>query len=666
MRRSETKGSLVRGLLALGIVLGGWLAFAGEAAAFAPELELEVPRSVSGTPLVVDVQLGGVDGLRADVYLDGQKIDTRKVSRGENQLTFEDSRLTTGTHEVRLQSGTVSVRREFRVLSGWFSIVPPLLAIALALLFRDVLIALFLGVFSGVLILNDWNPFVAFARSVDSYVVPALADADHAAILIFTAFLGGMVGLITKSGGTHGIVEYLRPYATNTRRGQVATWLIGLMVFFDDYANTLIVGPTMRPITDKLRISREKLAYLVDSTAAPVVCLFPISTWVGFEIGLIGAAFEQLDLPYDAYSTFVASIPYRFYPIFALAMVLLVATSRRDFGPMRTAELRARRTGKVLADGDRAIADYSSQEVEPPEHIEKRALNAVIPLVTVVVVTLYGLYLTGSADIARGAEESLPTFIRRVVENSDSYKALLWASLTGMVVALILPLAQRLLKVTEAMGALVAGSKAMYLAFMVLLLAWSLGSVCGDLNTAQFLVGLTRDSLSANWLPALTFVLSAAIAFATGSSWGTMAIIEPLVIPIAHSLSTTAGHEVGSPIYNSVLLGSIASVLAGSVWGDHCSPISDTTILSSMATGCDHIAHVRTQLPYALSVGAAAIFIGSLPVAYGLPNGLAILVGIGALAALIWFVGRPSDPEDDGDLGIEEADLESDGEASTA
>jgi Na+/H+ antiporter NhaC len=200
----------------------------------------------------------------------------------------------------------------------------------------------------------------------------------------------------------------------------------------------------------------------------------------------------------------------------------------------------------------------------------------------------------------------------------------------------------------------------MYLAFMVLLLAWSLGAVCSDLSTAQYLVGLARDSLSAHWLPALTFILAAAIAFATGSAWGTMAIIEPLVIPIAHSLSTAAGSEVGTPTYNAVLLGSIASVLAGSVWGDHCSPISDTTILSSMATGCDHIAHVRTQIPYALSVGAVAIFVGSLPVAYGLPNGVSILLGIGFLGGLLWFLGGPSDPEEpeseDGEPGTAAAE----------
>lgn len=616
------------------------LLLAGELRAVAPSMQVEVPRTFTGTPLVVEVALANVEGLRADIYLDGKKIATERVRKGENTFSFEDVEFGTGDHEVRLQSGNLSVRTAFKVLPGWLSLLPPLLAIALALLFRDVLIALFFGVFCGTLVLYEWNPFAAFARSIDSFIVPALADPDHAAILVFTALLGAMVGLVTKSGGTHGIVNLLRPYATTPQRGQLATWFMGLMVFFDDYANTLIVGPTMRPITDKLKISREKLAYLVDSTAAPVVCLFPISTWVGFEIGLISDSFKQLDLPYDAYSTFVASIPYRFYPIFALVMVLTVILSRRDFGAMKVAEDRAQDTGKLLEDGARPIADYSSHEVEPAEGIEKRAINALLPIFTVVMVTILGLYITGSSGLTRGTDDSLPTWIRLVMGNADSYKALLWGSMAGAVVALLLPLAQRLFKLAEGMTALVAGSKAMYMAFMVLILAWSLSSVCGELSTAQYLVGLARDSLAATWLPALTFLLSAAISFATGSAWGTMAIIEPLLIPIAHNLSVAAGHEVGSSTYNTVLLASIASVLAGSVWGDHCSPISDTTILSSMASGCDHIAHVRTQLPYALLVGAVAIFLGSLPVSFGLPVGVSLLLGVAALVVAVRVLGK--------------------------
>lgn len=607
-----------------------------------PVIDLRVANQLSATPLELEVTLDGERGLRAELQVDGSRVDRVSLEPGAQTLRFEDLRLESGSHTVSLRSGSVSAEQSFDLLPGWLSLLPPLIAIALALITRDVLVSLFLGVMSGTFILAEWNPLAAFTRGVDEFIVPAVADPDHAAIIVFTVFLGGMVGTITKSGGTHGIVEALRPYATSRRRGMLATWFMGLMVFFDDYANTLIVGPTMRPITDKLRISREKLAYIVDSTAAPVVCLFPISTWVGFEIGLIGDAFKQLGLPYDPYSFFVNSIPYRFYPLFALLLVLLLALTRRDFGPMRAAERRALHDGQVLADDAQPIADYSSHEVEPPENIERRAINAVLPIVTVVVVTLLGIYVTGSEGAVRAEGDSIATWIRKVLasDTASSYKALLWGSLSGMLMGILLPLAQRLLKVREAMGAAVAGCKAMFMALMVLTLAWSLSSVCGGLDTADYLVGLTSDTVAVVYLPLLTFILSAAIAFATGSSWGTMGIVEPLVIPICHSLALEAGLEVASAPYTTVMLASIASVLAGSVWGDHCSPISDTTILSSMASGCDHIAHVRTQLPYALSAGTVAIVLGSLPVAFGLPVWISLLVGAGVIVGGVHLLGK--------------------------
>jgi Na+/H+ antiporter NhaC len=523
---------------------------------------------------------------------------------------------------------------------GWLSILPPLLAIVLALVTHDVLISLFLGVFGGALILNGWNPLVAFARTIDQFIVEQLTDKSQASIILFTTLLGGMVGMITKSGGTHGIVQRLAPFATDSRRGQIATWIMGVVVFFDDYANTLIVGPTMRPITDKLRISREKLAYIVDSTAAPVVCLFPISTWVGFEIGIIGKAFGQIGLDQDAYTAFVASIPYRFYPIFALVLGFTIAASRFDFGPMRAAERRAAETGEVLAKDARPIAEYGSSEVEPPAGIPKRSRNALIPILTVVVVTVLGLYVTGAAGKTRPPDASTLEWLRLVLADADSLKALLWASLSAVLVAMLLAIGQRLLRLRDAMGALVGGFKAMLMALVVLTLAWSLGAVCGELHTADYLVSLTAGVVEASWLPAITFVLAAAVAFATGSSWGTMSIIEPLVIPICHNLATAAGHGVGSETYWALMVGSIAAVLSGAVWGDHCSPISDTTILSSMATGCDHIAHVRTQLPYALGAGALAVVLGNLLTANGLSPWVAIPLGAVLIVGFVEGYGR--------------------------
>ena len=605
-------------------------------AAAEPELAVSAPITLTGLPVEIEVTLSEAAEQQVVVEIDGEQVGTRDLIAGANSLRFEGLDLEAGRHEIVLRGSSLSAETSLRLIPAWMAILPPLLAISLALITRDVLISLFLGIFGGALILVEWNPFAALGRTIDRFIVPSLTDPGQASIMAFTIMLGGMVGLVTRNGGTHGIVERLKPFATSRRRGQLATWALGVCVFFDDYANTLIVGPTMRPITDKLKISREKLAYIVDSTAAPVVCLFPISTWVGFEIGLIGAAFNQIGLANDPYTTFVATIPYRFYPIFALVLVATLAVSCLDFGPMRRAEERARTRGLVLAEDATPIADYGSREVEPPAEIPKRATNAVLPILTVVSITVLGLYLTGSGGLAEGQEASF----RTILQNADSSRALLWASLSGMIVGMILPLAQRLLSLRQAMEAMMAGFKAMFTALVVLLLAWSLSSVCKELHTADYLVGLASDTVTPQWLPALTFILAAATAFSTGSSWGTMGILEPLVIPICHSLSLAAGHSMGSEPYMLFMLASIASVLTGAIWGDHCSPISDTTILSSMATGCDHIAHVRTQLPYALAVGLMAILLGSIPAAFGLPAWASLLAGTGLIIGVVSGLGK--------------------------
>jgi len=633
------------------------------AAAQRSTLAVDTGLTLSGTPLEIEVTLEGwthSNPRAVEIYLDGQRLGQRGVPAGTSTLHFAAVRLTSGQHHVSIVSSTVTAEARFRTLPGWLSLLPPLLAIVLALVTRDVLVSLFLGVGAGALVFTGFAPTAALARTIDRYIVGALADGDHASIVIFTTLLGGMVGLITKSGGTSGLIDRLKPYATSSRRGQLATWAMGVAVFFDDYANTLIVGPTMRPITDRLRISREKLAYIVDSTAAPVVCLIPISTWVGFEIGLIGDAFRGLGLPFDAYTSFLRSIPYRFYPMFAIFTVAVVAWTGRDFGAMRRAEKRARDHGKVLADDARPIADYANEAMTPKDGTPPRAINAVLPILTVVGVTLIGLYKSGASGLVRGEGTGMLAWLRQVLENANSYQALLWASLSSVLVALALPLAQRLLRVGEAVGAMLEGFKAMMMALCVLTLAWSLGSVCGDLHTADYLVGLTRDILQPSWVPALTFVLAAAVAFATGASWGAMGILTPLVIPICHNLAISAGMEVGSPAYMGVLSATIASVLSGAVWGDHCSPISDTTILSSMASGCDHIAHVRTQLPYAVAIGGVAVLVGNLPAGFGLRPWVSLVLGAAIITTGVLWLGQRQDRQAARQTEAESADPASD------
>jgi Na+/H+ antiporter NhaC len=531
-------------------------------------------------------------------------------------------------------------------LPGWISLLPPLLAIALALVFREVVISLFLGVWLGAFFYAGLDPVGALWRSIDRFAVPALADADHAAIIVFSLLLGGMVGVMAKSGGTRGIVQALRPVATTPRRAQLATYLSGLGIFFDDYANTLIVGNTMRPITDAMRVSREKLAYIVDSTAAPISAIVFVSTWVGFEISLIGdglqiAAGQAAASPEMAaelaaanpFTVFIHSIPYLFYPILALIMVGLVIWTQRDFGPMWAAENRASRGDGLYREGAMLMSDTSGGAMDAKEGAPERWYNAALPVLTVIFVVLGGLYFGGRAEVGPGAD------LWSVFGAADPFAALLWGSLAGCVVAILLAVGQRILDPREAIEAWLGGLRAMVLAAVILVLAWSLSEVTEVLGTASYLAGALSEALPIFLLPVLTFVTGAAIAFATGTSWGTMAILLPIVIPLAVSLGGGIDFEGGARY--TVLLGSISAVMAGAIWGDHCSPISDTTVMSSMGTACDHMDHVRTQLPYALLVGAVAMAVGDVPTALGMSPWISYAAGAVILFLVLRFLGRP-------------------------
>jgi Na+/H+ antiporter NhaC len=533
------------------------------------------------------------------------------------------------------------------LVPGWYSILPPLAAILMALIFREVVAALFAGVWLGALAVAGFNPFSAFARSVDTFAVPTLADmeAGHTQIIVFTMLLGGMVGVIARNGGTMGIVERVAPWASSRKKGKLTTWAAGLAIFFDDYANTLIVGNTMRPITDKLKISREKLAYIVDSTAAPVAALVPISTWVGYEISLIGqglsiAAEQQSGDPALAaslvasspFGVFLHSIPYLFYPILALAFVFLTSFTNRDFGAMATAEMRAANDDGVTRPGSTPAVDADAPSMATKEGAPHRWWNAAVPVLAVILVVVGGLYHFGRAQV--GPEGSLMD----VFSAADPFASLLWGSLAGVTVGILMSVVQRILTVHEAVAAAVSGIKAMVMACVILTLAWSLGDVTAELGTAEYLAQVLRDALPLQLVPVLVFLTAAAIAFATGTSWTTMAILIPLVIPLVVSLGGGVGFDGG--VGYSVLLGAISSVLAGSIWGDHCSPISDTTVLSSTAAAVDHVDHVRTQLPYAVLVAVVGMLLGDIGTAVGLPNWIALVGGVAVLYGVLRVWGR--------------------------
>lgn len=406
-----------------------------------------------------------------------------------------------------------------------------------------------------------------------------------------------------------------------------------MAIFFDDYANTLVVGNTMRPITDKHRISREKLAYLVDSTAAPIACLALVTTWIGYQVGLIRSALEGIpELNLNAYFVFLNAIPYSFYPLFALVLVIAVVWSGRDFGPMLSAEERARSTGQVAPPvTSTGLIEEDSGQLAPPEDRPHRAFNALIPIVVLVATVVVGLYMSGEGET-----------LKDIIGSADPYKSLLWGSLLGVFVAAVLTLGQGILNLAETTAAWFSGVRSMLLAIVILILAWGLSEITTALGTASYLSQLVGDHLHPGWMPALVFVLAAFTAFATGSSWGTMAILVPLMLPLTWTLMLAG--EINAVEHLHIIYAVVAAILGGAVWGDHCSPISDTTILSSMASQCDHVEHVRTQLPYAMFAGLVALLLGAIPAGFGVSIWLLLPIGGLVLIVGLRLLGRKTDP----------------------
>lgn len=587
---------------------------------------------------------GGLKGEARKIFLKGEKIVLK-----EGQMLLKEGRVICSEGEFTFhRTGSYHLvdqrkKRSVYVIPGWITILPPLIAILMALIFKDAFFSLFIGVFIGSLITSFFHPFSAFLRVVDTYLVNTLSDPDRASIVIFTLLLGAMVGVMSRSGGIKGVVELFSKRATSPYTSQFYTWLMGVIIFFDDYTNTLIVGNTMRPIMDKWKVSREKLAYIVDSTAAPVTSLAIISTWVGFEIGLIAEAFKSTGIQLEPYKAFLSSIPFRFYSIFALILVLMTLLLRREIKPMLTAERRARR-GKVLRDGAVPIADYSSEALMPKKDTPARWINGMLPVAVVILTTLVGLFMSGKVRLfKKGAEIAYYPlskllfssqsfkYLGEIISNADSFQVLLWASFLGLFTALILALSQRLLSITEGMQAAIEGIKSMIPAIAILMLAWSLGTILEEIHTAIFLATFIKSSAWVWLLPGLVFLTSALISFSTGTSWGTIAIMYPLVIP----LTVNVIHP--TDLYHYLIL-VIGSILTGSVFGDHCSPISDTTIMSSLSSCSDHIDHVRTQLPYALLAAGVAflsIILVTLKVNYFLSffTGFTLMTGIFFIAS---------------------------------
>lgn len=563
---------------------------------------------------------------------------------------------------------------------GVFTLLPPLIAIVLAFISKDVVLSLFLGAFTGTFMLSlrqnglgaenlagteslaDQGFFeMLYHSSIGAFTglvgkfLSSMANSGNAGIILQVLTIGGVVALITKSGGTKAVALWLSKKAKQAKSSQFATWCMGCFVFFDDYANSLIVGPIMRPVTDKFKVSREKLAFIMDATAAPITGLAIISTWIGLEISLIRSGYDLIDSPeiftalgvdrasLNAFEIFIQTLPYRFYNLFMLIFVLLTIYMGREFGPMLKAELRAR-AGK-FSHGHEQIDNIEDKLLEPKEHIKLSASNALVPLFILIVFAFVGFYYSGynaidDAEIKAQIEASkLSLFaLRETFGAADASSVLFQAALLASIVALIMGIWRKIWTLKEGIATWTHGWRTMIMTVIILLCAWSLASTIKDLGTSRYLIELLSDKTPLFVLSSSVFFLASLISFSTGTSYGTMGILMPLTIPLAAAVGFH--NELAGAELHFYIVTNIAAVLTGAIFGDHCSPISDTTILSSMGSKCELLAHVKTQMPYALCVCVISIVFGYLATSLGLSVWIALILGVLAMVLLLLFVGK--------------------------
>lgn len=533
---------------------------------------------------------------------------------------------------------------------GFWTLTPPLIAIILAFVTKNVILSLFIGVFSGgyILALSENSPLSAFVVAFNEIIlkiIASMADKWNAGIILQVLCIGGLITVITKMGGMKAMALWLGKRAKNRAYVQIYTWIMGLFIFFDDYANSLIVGPVMRQISDKFKISREKLAFIIDSTAAPVTGIALISTWVGLEISLIRDAYSIIGQDnINAFAIFVQTIPYRFYNIFMLFFVFCIAFFGRDFGPMLKAEKMAL-SGEISSKEYR-IVNLDEHSVFAKSGIKLRVSNALIPIFLLIFGAFAGFYTNGfqnlQGEILSRVQANPFSFMafRETFGAADASIVIFKAALFASIVAIFMGIWRKIFSLKEAIETWVKGWQSMIITIVILLLAWSLSAVIKELGTSIYLVHLLGNSTPKFILPVFIFILGSFISFSTGTSYGTMGILMPLAIPLAAAVALNFGldaHDI-----HSYMILNISAVLTGAIFGDHCSPISDTSILSAMGSNCDLIAHVSTQLPYALSVCAISM-VAYLLSAFGLSVWISLIFGILAIVFVVKFIGKKAE-----------------------
>lgn len=478
---------------------------------------------------------------------------------------------------------------------GFWSLLPPLVAITLAIKTRQVFISLLFGIWMGWVILSNGNILNGTINTIQA-MVDVFQDAGNTRTIMFSSLVGALIAFVQRSGGVEGFIIYINKFLmkieerkkTSPRKTvQIMAWLTGIAIFVESSINVLTVGSIFRPIFDRLKIPREKLAYIADSISAPTCILIPLNAWGAYIMGLLLA--QGLENPLG---TMIRAYPLNFYPIFAMIIVGIVIFTQKDIGPMKEAERRAREEGKVIRDGATPMISTEIISMEKADNTIARAINMIIPIGTMVAMMPVGLIFTGWSNV-----ENINTYpfwqqIFLAIGKGSGSTAVLWAVLSSILVGAILYRAQNIFKLPEIINLIFKGIGGLIPLALLMMLAFAIGKVCRDLGTGIYVAEVTQAWLSPKFVPAIVFLVASFIAFSTGTSWGTFAIMIPIGLQMAQMMDAN--------IYLT-----IAAALGGGVFGDHSSPISDTTIISSMASASDHIDHVKTQLPYALIAGSA-------------------------------------------------------------
>lgn len=468
---------------------------------------------------------------------------------------------------------------------GWISLIPPIVAIVLALTTKQTILSLFFGVWVGSTIINNWNPLVGFTKIISDFIIPSIADPWNAALLVLVAFSGGFVHILSISGAAEAFAQSATKKINTRKKAQVSTWVSAFIFSFTEPC--LILGTIMRPVTDKLKVPRAKLAYILDSMGSNLASFSPISSYGPFVTGLIATQLAALGLKNNPWSVYLKMFPFNLYGLFAMLTVLIVILTKLDVGPMYLEEKRAMETGQLLGPDAKPLMPESKFEL--PEGYNLTMKNFLVPIITLFVTIFIVIFWTG--DISKNGFRG--SFI-----NGNIVLAICSGFLLGSISAGAVGVFTGLFGFIEAFDEWTKGVVQLMVVPLILVMAWSIGEVTGIMNVGGFLTGVVDSFLNPGLVPALIFLIGALISFATGSSWGVWSIMMPIAIPMAHSLNIPLTFVIGA-------------VVGGGLFGDHCSPISDTTILSSTGAACDHIVHVRTQIPYTLTVGISA-FIGFL------------------------------------------------------